>query len=227
MFKELIDAIRKGSILKSAFEIVERMHNQARAMYEESLMSLVEDRDEMVEDVSREDRIINVAVTEVRKEILEYLAMNSSPDVSASLILTGMVIDYERIGDYCKNLAQLGLMYPAKLEPSSYFDIFKEVEDTITGMFDLTLEAIRESDVEKAKDVMRMHENTKKSHLKIVSKLKRGEDIDVRTAIVYALSTEYLTRISGHLQNIASTVVQPFVRVGFEEQKDLSIKDEY
>lgn len=223
MFKELIDAIRKGSILKSAFEIVERMHNQARAMYQESLTSLVEDRDEMAEDVSREDRIINVAVTEVRKEILEYLAMNSSPDVSASLVLTGMVIDYERIGDYCKNLAQLGLMYPAKLEPSSYFDIFKGIEDTITGMFDLTLEAIKESDVEKAKEVMRMHESTKRSHLKIVSKLKRGEDIDVRTAIVYALSTEYLTRISGHLQNIASTVVQPFVKVGFEEQKNLSV----
>ena len=225
MFKELYDAIRKGSILKEAFEAVERMHNQARAMYEHSLTSLVEDRDEMAKDIKKKDRVINVAVTEVRREILEYLAMNSSPNISFSLVLTGMIIDYERIGDYCKNIAQLGLKYPAKLEPSPYFDIFTNIRNNITEMFDLTLQSLTRSDAVKAKKVMDMHEYTKECHGQIVSKLNR-EDIDVRTAIVYALSSEYLTRISGHLQNIASTVVQPYDKVGFEEKKDLSTSNE-
>ncbi len=222
MFKELYDAIRKGPVLKSAFEAVDGMHNQAKSMYRLSLASLIENRDEIAKDISREDRVINVAVTEVRKEILEYLAMNSSPDLSTSLTLISIVVDYERIGDYCKNIARLGLTYPAKLEPSPYFDMSMKMKDSITEMFDLTLKALTESEVKTAKQVMEMHEKTKECHAKVVSMLNKGDDINVRTAIVYALLTEYLTRISAHLQNIASTMVQPFDKVGFEEKKDLT-----
>lgn len=218
MFKELYDAIFKGSMLESAFEAVDRMHNQAEAMYEQSITCLVENNDKLAKDISREDRVINTAVREVRRQILEYLAANSAPDLTASLELTGIVIDYERIGDYCKNIAQLGLMYPATLEPSSYFDIFKKMDDNITKMFDLTLHSLKESDLKAARKVMKMHVTTKRLHKNIVSELKNG-DIDIQTAIVYALLTEYLRRISAHLQNIASTVVQPFDRVGFDKEK--------
>jgi phosphate uptake regulator len=221
MFKELFDALRKGSILKSAFESVDRMHLQAKDMYVLSVECLVENKDEIAKDISREDRVINVSVREVRREILEYLAINSSPDISFSLMLTGIVIDYERIGDYCKNIAQLGLMYPTKLTDSSYFDIFEEMDALINSMFDLTIQSLKESDAEKGSKVMKMHALTKKLHNDIISKLRKGEQIDMQTAIVYALVTEYIRRISAHLQNIASTVVQPFDRVGFDKKKAL------
>jgi phosphate uptake regulator len=218
LFKELFDAIFRGSILESAFEAVDRMHKQARAMYDLSLTCLIENKDEIAKEISSEDHVINVAVREVRREILNYLAITSAPDISASLMLTGIVIDYERIGDYCKNIAQLGLMYPAKLEPSSYFDMFTKMHENIAEMFDLTIDAVIGSDVEKANTVLKMHVTTKKVHAGIVSKLN-NELIDARTAIVYALVTEYLRRISAHLQNIASTVVQPFDMVGFNKEK--------
>lgn len=219
MFKELFDALRKGSILKSAFESVDRMHQQAKDMYVLSVECLVENKDEIAKDISREDRVINVAVREVRREILEYLAINSSPDISFSLMLTGVVIDYERIGDYCKNIAQLGLMYPTKLIDSSYYDILSKMNKTITDMFDLTIQALKESDAHKGNEVMQMHAQTKKLHGEIIANLKNGDTIDTQTAIVYALVTEYLRRVSAHLQNIASTVVQPFDRVGFDKKK--------
>ena len=219
MFKELFDAMFKGSMLKSAFEAVDRMHDQAKTMYSTSVTCLVENNDELARDISREDRVINVTVREIRREILEYLAVNSSPDISASLVLTGIVIDYERIGDYCKNIAQLGMMYPTKLGESSYFDIFEKMNENISSMFDLTLQSFKESDVELARNVLKMHVTTKKLHGNIISKLNKGEDIDIQTAIVYALLTEFLRRISAHLQNIASTVVQPFDRIGFDKEK--------
>jgi len=105
LFKELFDAIFRGSILESAFEAVDRMHEQARAMYDLSLTCLIENKDEIAKEISSEDHVINVAVREVRREILNYLAINSAPDISSSLELTGIVIDYERIGDFCKNIA--------------------------------------------------------------------------------------------------------------------------
>jgi phosphate uptake regulator len=219
MFKELFDAIFKGSILESAFEAADRMHEQAQSMYELSIKCLVENQDEIAKDISREDHVINVAVREVRREILEYLAIHSAPDISASLILTGIAVDYERIGDYCKNIAQLGLMYPAKLEPSPYFDIFKKMDDNIAVMFDFTLQSLKESDTKKARDVMKMHVTTKKLHADIISKLNKGDNITIQTAIVYALVTEFFRRISAHLQNIASTVVQPYHKVGFDKEK--------
>ena len=218
LFKELFDAIFKGSILESAFDAVDRMHTQARAMYDLSLTCLIENKDEIAKEISSEDHVINVAVREVRREILHYLAITSAPDISASLMLTGIVIDYERIGDYCKNVAQLGLMYPAKLEPSSYFDMFTKMHENIAEMFDLTIDAVTASDVEKANKVLKMHVTTKEVHAGIVSTLHTGL-VDVKTAIVYALVTEYLRRISAHLQNIASTVVKPFDMVGFDKEK--------
>jgi phosphate transport system protein len=219
MFKELFDAVFKGSILKSAFQAVERMHNQAKTMYDLSVKCLVENKDEIAKDISRDDRVINTSVKEVRREILQYLAINSAPDISASLILSAIAVDYERIGDYCKNIAQLGLMYPAKLTPSPYFDLFSEIHGNISSMFDLTIRALEESDTEKAQAVMTMHVETKQLHAQVIRKLNNGESIDIKTAIVYALLTEYLRRISAHLQNIASTVVQPFDRIGFDKKK--------
>jgi phosphate transport system protein len=219
MFKELFDAVFRGSILKSAFQAVERMHNQAKTMYDLSVKSLVENKDEMAKDISREDRVINTSVKEVRREILQYLAMNSAPDISASLILSAIAVDYERIGDYCKNIAQLGLMYPTTLTPSPYFDLFSEIHANISSMFDLTIRALEESDTEKAQAVMTMHVETKQLHTQVIRKLNNGESIDIKTAIVYALLTEFLRRISAHLQNIASTVVQPFDRIGFDKKK--------
>jgi phosphate transport system protein len=222
MFKELFDAIFKGNILESAFEAVNHMHDQAQTMYTLSTECLIENKDEIAKEISSEDHVINVAVREIRKEILEYLAINSSPDISASLLLTGIVIDYERIGDYCKNIAQLGLMYPTKLKPSPYFNILMKMHKNIAAMFDLTIASLTESDIEKAEHVLKMHVTTKRLHQNIISKLNKEKSTDARTAIVYALATEYLRRISAHLQNIASTVVQPFDKVGFGKKKAAS-----
>ncbi len=219
MFKELFDAILKGSMLESAFDAVDHMHEQAHSMYRLSVKCLVENQDEIAKDISREDRVINTAVKDVRREILEYLAINSAPDISASLVLTGIAVDYERIGDYCKNIAQLGLMYPAQLKSSPYFDLFKKMDDNIAAMFDFTLQSVKESDTQAARDVMKMHVTTKKLHTDIITMLNKGDNIDIQTAIVYALLTEFLRRISAHLQNIASTVVQPYDRVGFDKEK--------
>lgn len=219
MFKELFDAILKGSMLESAFEAVDRMHEQTHSMYRLSVKCLVENQDEIAKDISREDRVINTTVKDVRREVLEYLAINSAPDISASLVLTGIAVDYERIGDYCKNIAQLGLMYPAQLESSPYFDLFRKMDENIAAMFDFTLQSVKESDTQRARDVMKMHVTTKKLHTDIIAMLNKGDNIDIQTAIVYALLTEFLRRISAHLQNIASTVVQPYDRVGFDKEK--------
>jgi phosphate transport system protein len=219
LFKELYDAIFKGSMLESAFGAVDRMHNQAYSMYEQAVECLVENKDEIAKEISREDHIINVAVREVRRQILEYLAINSAPNLKSSLVLTGIAVDYERIGDYCKNIAQLGLMYPAELMVSPYFDIFKKMDSNIKNMFDITLESLKESDTEKASTILEMHVTTKELHADIISMLNKGEGIDTQTAMVYALATEYFRRVSAHLQNIASTVVQPYDRVGFDKEK--------
>lgn len=226
LFKELYDAIFKGSMLESAFEAVDRMHSQAHSMYEQAVECLVENKDEIAEDISREDHVINVAVRDVRRQILEYLAINSAPNLKASLMLTGIAVDYERIGDYCKNIAQLGLMYPVKLGDSPFFDIFNKMDQNIKDMFDITLKSLKESDTEKANTVLEMHVTTKKLHSDIISMLNSDNmDIDTQTAIVYALVTEYLRRVSAHLQNIASTVVQPYDRVGFDKEKPSSNED--
>jgi phosphate uptake regulator len=49
----------------------------------------------------------------VRRKVLRYLAIAGTVDLVPGLVLTGIVIDIERIGDYTKNIAELATTYPS------------------------------------------------------------------------------------------------------------------
>jgi len=56
--------------------------------------------------------------------------------------------------------------------------------------------------------------------------LANEEGLTVEYAVIYTLLSRYLKRVSSHLKNIASSVVNPFPRMGFrspEEGKDSDI----
>ncbi len=84
-------------------------------------------------------------------------------------------------------------------------------------MFTLLIEAMPAADVEKAREVMAEHWWIARRSDEILSALigHGDQDLACTEAVTTALYVRFLKRVSAHLMNIASSVVNPFDRIGF------------
>lgn len=217
-FRMIYDAITKSKLLQKTYRDIGEMNRECKSIFEKSFECLVQNKDKEALELSNEDKKINRYEVDIRNSILGYLAVNTAPDLNAALTLASVVIDHERIGDYCKIIAQLGLLYPAKLEDNEYMHIINSMKNTIVEQFDLAHTAFEESDVEKAKKVIGSYSGIKTLHDALVHKLNKEKDIEINKAITYASLGIYLRRISAHLKNICTSVVKPFPEIGFEKK---------
>ncbi|KPJ50420.1 hypothetical protein AMJ40_03015 [candidate division TA06 bacterium DG_26] len=194
------------------------MMAQAGQMFEFARGVLFEQQKEGV-DIYRQDQIMNKYEIDIRRKVLEHLSVNPQEDLAASLVLTSVVIDLERIGDFAKNIVELATMYPEKLEGIKYLPRLVEMADKVQEFFTLTEESLKEADVAKGKLVMEEHAKIACACDSMLRELVQDEGISARKAIVCALLTRYLKRISAHLKNIVSSVVNPFQRIGFRPER--------
>ncbi|MEW6069260.1 MAG: PhoU domain-containing protein, partial [Candidatus Thermoplasmatota archaeon] len=191
---------------------------ECKKIFEKAYECLVENKDKEAMELAREDRRINKYEVKIRTDIMGYLAVNTAPDLNTALTLASIVIDYERIGDYSKIIAQLGLLYPAKVEDGEYVDIVTQMKNTVLKQFDLTHDAFANQDDKKAQLVIDSYAGIKTLHDALVHKLNKEKDIAINKAIVYAALAIYLRRIGAHLKNIATSVIAPFPEIGFEKK---------
>ena len=218
MFKEFFVHWRKKDLLHQALEDAYIMMAQAAEMFKFARDVLFEKQKEGM-DIYRQDRIINKYEIDIRRKVLEHLSVNPREDLTASLILTSVVIDIERIGDFSKNIVELASMYPEALVGKKYIPKLLEMSRKVEEFFKLTEEAFKEADVEKGKLVMAEHAKIACTCDSMLEELVKDTEIPGRKAIVCALLTRYLKRISAHLKSIASSVVNPFQRIGFRPEK--------
>ncbi len=218
MLRELIEAFRKNNLLAQAFEQSAEMLQLDRDMFHVAVQSLRHSDDSRLSmDIYAADRKINAFEMEVRRKVLTHMAVSSGTDLSAGLILVSIVIDIERIGDYTKNIVDLTLRHPARLDCNVFEEDISRMEDTVKRAFDALIEAIPESDTERAATVMSEHWWIGKHADDIVYQLleRKLEGVEARDAVAIALYARYLKRISAHLMNTASSIVNPFERIGF------------
>ena len=213
MFRKLFGVWKKQSLMNQALKNLEKMFKESRSMFENSTDALINNK-EMEVDIYKTDKNLNNLEIETRRKILEHLSINPQQDIIASFIFVDVVRDLERIGDVSKAIVKLNETYLEKFESDKYTDILIGSKDKIDVMFDLTLKAFMEADEDSAARVKSMYEDEIRVTLdKTVREIMNDSEITVKKAIAYTLLTRYLRRISGHLTNIASTVVSPFDRV--------------
>lgn len=218
MIREFIELFRKESLLNQALERSQQMLREDREMFEEALRSLRERSDARLQvDIYAKDQLINAYEREVRRKVYTHLAVSAEPDIHAGLVLASVVIDIERIGDYTKNIVELALHHPTRLSCGRHEADVRKIETTVKTMFKLLLEALPESDESKAREVMSEHWWIARRSDDIVRSILEVDDSDLssREAVATALYVRYLKRVSAHLMNIASSIVNPFDRIGF------------
>jgi phosphate transport system protein len=225
MFREILAILRKADLLKQATEEIEEMFSKAELMFRTSIDAVMECKTPDI-DIYEKDREINRMEWEVRQKVLEHLVLvNRKADVPAALILTSAVIDTERIGDYSKNIFELADICPQEVViAEDHARFFREIEAQILEIFSLTRDAHKNADAEKARKAMDMHWRISERCDEMFEKLASEEGLSAEYAVIYTLLARYLKRVSSHLKNIASSVINPFPRMGFkfsEEEKDL------
>lgn len=218
-----MEMFKRESLCDQAFKASLFMLKSDREMFQEAIKSLRErDTNEMKIDIYAKDKEINRFEREVRRLMVTHLAVSSNPDINLALILTSIIIDIERIGDFTKNIIELAKAHPQRFHGGECEEILSGVEKTVSDNFDRVITALEQMDIELAREVMGEHVGVAHVVDKLLSDLIENKMLPQESgrAVTCALYVRYLKRISAHLKNIATGLVNPFDRIGFREKKE-------
>lgn len=218
MYKKFIELFGKENLLDQAYETTIKMLESDLEMFRASKESL-RDRDnaELPFNIYEKDKQINKFEREVRRNVLTHLTITGVHNIVPGLALVSIVIDVERIGDFTKNIAELAKAHPTRLDAGDYENDLAEIENFLFVRFDQINKVMAGPDVELAKQMMAEHRDISVQCDKMMADIISGK-ITLPTAsdaVVLALYSRYLKRVAAHLTNIASSIVNPFPRIGF------------
>ena len=174
----------------------------------------------LLTDIYERDRQINRYEREVRRKILTHLSISQEPDINLGLVLTAVVIDIERIGDLTKNIAELAAGSPEAFDGGELGGEIAELEEIVDGMFVDIGPALEGDGEDLARGIIRNHQELSDRVKRGLLLLRSNKALagQAGRAVTAALYLRHLKRVSAHLKNVATSVVNPYHRIGFEEK---------
>ena len=210
MFERLFGSETSSTLIESAFRDVSEMLEQASTMLDHALAALL-DNQALEVDLDSMDDVVDEGERMVRRSVLQHLTVNPSQDLVASLVLASMVQDAERIGDFARGLSELIPLAKSARE-GEFRDRLTASADELRPMFALCRQAFSDDDPEHARQVISTHLELKEK-LHAITESVAASNLTADMAVVYAGAARILRRVSAHLSNIASSVVQPYDRI--------------
>ena len=223
--KELLAIFKKDNLIDLAFQRTYEMMDITQNMFFEVKRSLrEEDTNRLTKDIYDQDIAVNKFEREVRRKVLSHLAVSGTQDLYSGLTLVSIIIDIERVGDYTKNIIEIAQNHPAKLAGGIYDEDLVRVEDAVEDVFSRIRNAFEKADETEARKICEDYEwVTKLCDQHAIDYLNdRDKTISTSDAVALSLYFRYLKRIYSHLRNVASSVINPFDKIGFynKEKKD-------
>lgn len=221
LFDDVIKIWKSDSLLSQAWDDSISMLKLSHDIFIKSLDSFnSNDTKEEVKALKREDKKINDFQMTVRRKVLTHFSLEtSSREIPNGLILVDMVVDIERIGDYCKNISDLTIMKKGSIDYGDLSDELVSIEKEVRSRFASTIDVIENQDEDLARALIEDYKQTVSSVSdKIVDGIVKGNvklDSQSHSASL-VLYARYLKRIGAHLKNITSTVVNAYDRIGYE-----------
>jgi phosphate uptake regulator len=217
-FKELYELWRSDNSLIQALNESYVMMESTHEMFNASWKSLrLSDTGEIEIDIYQKDQLVNRYEQDVRRKILKHLAITGGVNIIPGLVLTSIVIDIERIGDFTKNITELAVAHPAKLTCGQYEEAVSKIENVVSNIFENIIPILKASDLKAAQELLDNNWWITKESDKILDDVIRESDKSLSSgdAATIVLYTRYLKRIACHLLNITSSVINPFDKIGF------------
>ena len=221
MLRELMAAFKKESKLDAAFELVNDSLETSKLMFIESKNTFRKPDDDMGSVVEKQDKLINKAERSVRKNVLKHLAISGGDHAVSALVLTSIIIDIERIGDYSKNIVNLAAQDRQKPELGSCEQDLDKIEQAIENTFERLQVILTDDQDSDAEKVVEEYAWINPMIDEYVNRLVAGDmdNLSAGDAVTLVLYLRYLKRIFSHLRNIATSVFRPFHKIGFIPSK--------
>ena len=157
MLGSLLAALRSNDALDKAFMEFNQMLESGHWMYKEVQDILDGSKNPMDsrDAIFLKDQEINNLLRSLRSNLVTHLTMNKNADVAACLVLMSIAKDAERIGDYCKNLFEIGVHDHKRDHPTQYAPRLEALPSQVEEVFNLVSQAFPESSTKLAKAAIR------------------------------------------------------------------------
>lgn len=202
---------RQPPLITDALKEVDTMLHTSGEMLEAALACLL-DNEALEVDLSKRDEVVNESEQEVRRLVLEHLAIDPERERIQSLILISAVQEAERIGDLAKSLAAASTLADAP-RLSRHAEPLRQLRSRLFHLLDETRQGFVEADAQAAHRVMKEHDDVKGFVADYLETIAHADDVTPNEAAVYAISARMMSRISSHLSNIVSSTLVPFDQI--------------
>ena len=222
IFKDILGIWKSDNLLAQAWDDSLKMLSISNDIFVQSIQYFNSGENiDAVKALKKEDQSINDYYQLVRRKVLTHYSIDKPPvETSGGLTLVNMVVDIERIGDYCKNISDLTLMRDGPMDFGELSDDIKSIEQEVESRFTKTIQAIQNQDEALAENLLNNYKKmvTKVSD-RIVKDIASGriQFPDSSQGASIALYSRYLKRIGAHLKNITSTIVNPYDKIGYNQ----------
>ena len=222
IFKDILGIWKSDNLLAQAWDDSLKMLSISNDVFVQSIQYFNSGKNiDAVKALKKEDQTINDYYQLVRRKVLTHYSIDKPPvETSGGLTLVNMVVDIERIGDYCKNISDLTLMRDGPMDFGELSDDIKSIEQEVESRFTKTIQAIENQDEALADNLLNNYKKmvTKVSD-RIVKDIASGriQFPDSSQGASIALYSRYLKRIGAHLKNITSTIVNPYDKIGYNQ----------
>ena len=222
MFRQLFSAIASAKGINESFDHFEEMMRHAHWMFQQAIAVLKNEATvEVVSDALYERDIqINKLERQIRRELVRHLTVYPGKDVAACLTLMSIAKDAERIGDYCKNVFEIGRFYNEPWGESEFNEPLSEIQQQVDGLFDAALGAFHKSDEKQAKALLEQVGDIKERCGEIEHALLHGsQKYSTSEAVAYSLMARHYKRVAAHLGNICTAVTGEVAQLGYLPDK--------
>ena len=219
MWSTLIQLFRPGNPMEGLSDDFEKMYGIVQEMaqmvrphiFKHSLT--LEQRSE----IYKLDIQVNKLERAIRKRVVNHVTM-SREQIPYCLLLMSLVKDVERIGDYIKNISEISELGGGSIPDGDLSRELAELADTAMLMMNEVYTVFSNEQQERANELVQIGRMAGKrcDHL-LVALAKSDFTATETTSLV--LLTRFYKRVSGHLLNIASSVIMPLHKIDFYDEQ--------
>lgn len=222
MIKEILSLFKTDTLMERAYLRSFEMLDITQKMFIEAKRVLRETEDNDLQfDIDDQDNEVNKYQREVRRDVFSHLVVSGNAELASGLALVSIVIDIERIGDFTKNIAAIAGNHEKRLTAGKFEDKLIEIEKATEDCFTRTIEIFKDSDEDAGRLLIKEYKWISSYSDSIIDALIREEDPSITSgsSAALVLYIRSLKRISSHLRNVVTSVVNPFHRIGFKPKK--------
>jgi len=161
------------------------------------------------------DKTVNKAERAIRKELVVHCSVRSVIDPEC-LVMMSIAKDAERLGDYAKNIFDMGELAPCMPEGKEREELLV-LEKLVSKTFQECAKILQSEDEEDAKKLIIECKWAERQCDSITNDLLNLAEPTRRTASD-VLMFRFMKRMMSHLRNISSSVVQPLHKLDFTKK---------